>query len=342
MIGDHASLTIGHVKRHAPPGSGLAEAVAVMDIAQDFLLAHLHERGVFDLVTFKGGTALRKMFAGPAGRFSTDLDLAAVDLREDRQELAAVVASEAAVSLGPFCFHPHESRGRWRIAITSDLGDPDVSLKLDVGPPCWLAPFPRDFVALPTHQRCGFELPALPCQTPLAEVPPRLAGEVKEGLLKLVDDAVAGRWPHARACRLLGVADVRVHRWRSRLRDVGTLEDRAPGGNPVHRPLGWEIDAILELIETWGPTDRTHRKLAHRRSYLGIVYVAPSTVLRVAESADVTLPGEPARLRPQAPVLPEIPWEPNRIWIWDATHSPAADGTSTQSWTSCRATGSDG
>lgn len=154
----------------------------------------------------------------------------------------------------------------------------------------------------------------------LAEVPPRLDGEVKEGLLKLVDDAVAGGWPHARACRLLGVSDVRVHRWRSRLRQIGTLEDRAPGGNPVHRLLGWEIDAILDLIETWGPTDRTHRKLAHRGSYLGIVYVAPSTVLRVAESADVTLPGEPARPRRPAPVLPEIPWEPNRIWIWDATH----------------------
>jgi putative transposase len=154
----------------------------------------------------------------------------------------------------------------------------------------------------------------------LAEVPPRVDGEVKEGLLKLVDDAVAGGWPHARACRKLGVSDVRVHRWRKRQSEIGTLEDRAPGGNPVHRLLGWEIDAILDLIETWGPTDRTHRKLAHRGSYLGIVYVAPSTVLRVAEAADLILPGEPARPKPQAPPLPEIPWEPNRIWIWDATH----------------------
>jgi putative transposase len=154
----------------------------------------------------------------------------------------------------------------------------------------------------------------------LAEVPSRVPGEVKEGLLKLVDDAVAGGWPHARACRTLGLSDVRVHRWRSRLRDVGSLQDRAPGGNPVHRLLRWEIDAILDLIEQWGPTDRTHRKLAHRGSYLGIVYVSPSTVLRVAESAEVVLPGEPARPRPAAPVLPEIPWEPNRIWIWDATH----------------------
>ena len=119
----------------------------------------------------------------------------------------------------------------------------------------------------------------------LAEVPSRVDGEVKEGLPKLVDDAVTGGWPHARACRTLGISDVRVHRWRKRLQGIGSLEDLAPGGNPVHRLLGWEAEAILSLIEDWGPVDRTHRKLAHRGSYLGIVYVAPSTVLRVAESA---------------------------------------------------------
>lgn len=155
----------------------------------------------------------------------------------------------------------------------------------------------------------------------LAEVPARVPGEVKEGLLKLVDDAVAGGWPHARACRHLGISDVRVHRWRRRLFEVGTLEDRAPGGNPVHRLLDWEVEAILDLIEEWAETDRTHRKLAYRGSYEGKVFVSPSTVLRVAESADVVLPGDPPRAtsRP-APTLPQIPWEPNRIWIWDATH----------------------
>lgn len=159
----------------------------------------------------------------------------------------------------------------------------------------------------------------------LAQVPSRLAGEVKEGLLTLVDDAVGAGWPHTRACELLGVSDVRVHRWRGRLRLVGTLEDRAPGGNPVHRLLAWEAAKILELIEDWGPTDRTHRKLAHRGSYLGMVFVSPSTVLRVAESEDVTLPGEPTRPARPVPQLPEIPWEPNRIWIWDATHFTRAD-----------------
>lgn len=159
----------------------------------------------------------------------------------------------------------------------------------------------------------------------LARVPLRCSGEVKEGLLKLVDEAVDRGWPHARACRGLGVSDVRVHRWRARRRDVGTLIDRAPGGNPVHRILTWERQAVMDLIEEWGPTDRTHRKLAARGSYLGIVFVSPSTLLRITDNAGMRLPGEPARPSRPSPTLPEIPWEPNRIWIWDATHFTRCD-----------------
>ena len=157
----------------------------------------------------------------------------------------------------------------------------------------------------------------------LARVPRRCTGEVKEGLLKLIDAAVEGGWSHARACRTLGVSDVRAHRWRARRRKVGTLEDLAPGGNPVHRILAWERQAVLALVEEWGPTDRTHRKLAYRGSYLGRVFVSPSTLLRITNDAGVSLPGEPPRPSRPAPVLPEIPWEPNRIWIWDAERHEA-------------------
>ena len=46
MIGDDHALTPGYVARHVPPGSRIGIDVAVLDIAQDFLLAHLAERGV--------------------------------------------------------------------------------------------------------------------------------------------------------------------------------------------------------------------------------------------------------------------------------------------------------
>jgi len=147
-----------------------------------------------------------------------------------------------------------------------------------------------------------------------------VSAETKLELLGLIDQAVADGWAHARACRVLDLADVRAHRWRQRLRETGTLKDRDPGGGAVHGLLAWEEQAILDLIETWGPVDRSHRKLAHRGSYTGVVFVSPSTVLRVALKHLVQLPGERFRPRPVLPAMPQVPWEKNRIWIWDATH----------------------
>jgi putative transposase len=147
-----------------------------------------------------------------------------------------------------------------------------------------------------------------------------VSAETKLELMGLVDGAVQAGWAHARACRVLEVEDVRVHRWRARLAETGSLEDRPPVGDAVHRILPCEEQAVLELIETWGPVDRSHRKLAHRGSYTGTVFVSPSTLLRVALKHRIRLPGERVRPRPPKPAFPEICWEKNRIWIWDATH----------------------
>lgn len=153
MIGDAHRLTPGYVARHVPPGSRLGINVAILDIAQDFLLAHLAEAGFFsDLVVFKGGTALRKFFAGNEGRFSTDLGLATRELDVDRHEVAGLIAEHAATTVGPFEFQPQESRKRWSIRVRSAFGDPAVTMKLDVGPPCWLTPEERSFVGRRPHR----------------------------------------------------------------------------------------------------------------------------------------------------------------------------------------------
>lgn len=131
-------------------------------------------------------------------------------------------------------------------------------------------------------------------------------------------------WAHVRACAVLGIEDVRVHRWRAKLAETGALDDLPPGGDPVHRILDWEEQAILELIEEWAPVDLSHRKLAHRGSYIGKVFVSPSTLLRVALKHRVELPGERPRPPRPKPVFPEVAWERNRIWMWDASHFPAA------------------
>lgn len=163
MIGEAHQLTLGYVGRHVPRPSKLGIDVAILDIAQDFLLTHLAEHGLFELVTFKGGTALRKLFAGAQGRFSTDIDLAAVDPNADRVELAAFIADHSRTTLGPFTFTASEARGRWQIAVASPFGTPTFTIKLDVGPPCWLEPEQRAFISTPTQQRYGFPTPTLPC-----------------------------------------------------------------------------------------------------------------------------------------------------------------------------------
>jgi hypothetical protein len=46
-------ITTGWLARHTPQGPGGRQA-ALIDIAQDLLLARLCERGVFDHLAFKG------------------------------------------------------------------------------------------------------------------------------------------------------------------------------------------------------------------------------------------------------------------------------------------------
>ncbi len=73
------ALTVGLVTRHFQNRASGWDP-AMLDIAQDHALCHLHEQGLFDLgLVFKGGTALRKCRAGATGRFSTGLDFAAAE-----------------------------------------------------------------------------------------------------------------------------------------------------------------------------------------------------------------------------------------------------------------------
>ena len=81
-------LTLGHVVRHAPSKGGQGLEAALIDIAQDLLLMDLSASGVIDELAFKGGTALRKLFAGTEGRFSTDLDFS---VHSAEEEMGAVV-----------------------------------------------------------------------------------------------------------------------------------------------------------------------------------------------------------------------------------------------------------
>jgi putative transposase len=134
----------------------------------------------------------------------------------------------------------------------------------------------------------------------------------------MVDRALAEGWEHRRVCRYLELDEGRAWRWRRR-RDAGCLEDQQPG-RALHGLRPEEITAILELFETWGEIDRSHRKLAHRGSYLGLVWVSPATVRRVLAAHGLHLK-RPRRVRSERRPFPEwADYKRNSIWIYDCTH----------------------
>jgi putative transposase len=141
----------------------------------------------------------------------------------------------------------------------------------------------------------------------------------KHELLFLIDRAVADGWEHCRVCRYLEVDEGRAWRWRRR-RDAGCLQDRTPG-SAVHGLRPEEVTAILELFEDWGDIDRSHRKLAHRGSYLGRVWVSPATVRRVLAAHDLVLK-RPRRVahQPRRPFPAWADYRKNSIYIYDVTH----------------------
>lgn len=157
-------------------------------------------------------------------------------------------------------------------------------------------------------------------------VPPRVDADVKAGLLELVAHAHReGGWSLRRSAALLGIEHTRLLRWTTRALD-DRLTDARPGpDSAVHALLDWERAAILGLAEGWGEIDRSHRKLAHRGSRLGLVHVSESTCWRVLLAAGVILPAPAQRVARAKSPWPE--WAeliPGVIWIYDFTHFRAS------------------
>jgi putative transposase len=148
-------------------------------------------------------------------------------------------------------------------------------------------------------------------------VPARVDGAAKAGLLELIDQATAQGWSMARVCGVIQLDRVRAWRWAAR-RAEGSLDDLASGGNPIHGLLADEEQAILDLFDEWGPVDLSHRKLAHRGSYLHKVWVSPSTVDRVLSRHGLSLRGGSRPAKNEKKPWPEwTQWRRNQLWCWD-------------------------
>jgi predicted nucleotidyltransferase component of viral defense system len=69
-------ITAAFFQRHVHACGGDRE-VALLDVAEEYVLEYLRRVGLFDsTLVFKGGTALRKYLFGGSGRFSVDMDFA--------------------------------------------------------------------------------------------------------------------------------------------------------------------------------------------------------------------------------------------------------------------------
>ncbi len=155
-------------------------------------------------------------------------------------------------------------------------------------------------------------------------IPRRVDAATKAELLGLVDHAGQAGWPVRRVARTLDINEGRVWRWLAR-RDLGRLTDRPPGGRPIHGLLADEIEQVVTLFHDWGDIDRSHRKLAHRGSYLNRVWVSPSSVRRILADQGLVLRARPGPGRSVRRPFPDwVDYRPNQIWIYDTTHFPAA------------------
>lgn len=134
-----------------------------MDIAQDLLLRELQENGTLASVVIKGGTAIRKLYAGNEGRFSLDLDFAVAEVNQSRDEAAlAFAAAVDGLSIGPFSYGIAERRGKWSVTFSSRfVAEPMLQTKLDFSPAPWLAPVEAGWAPMPIHERYGGPLPKI-------------------------------------------------------------------------------------------------------------------------------------------------------------------------------------
>ncbi|MCI0636761.1 MAG: nucleotidyl transferase AbiEii/AbiGii toxin family protein [Actinobacteria bacterium] len=153
-------ITEGYLARHFQGRRGMADP-ALLDVAQDYALKFLHDQGIFDLgVVLKGGTSLRKLRAGNAGRFSTDLDFATPDV--DTAELLLDTLDGAELFDVRFSLAEREAL-RAKLVIETPLGQPQVPARIEVSPrPLWLPTQLTTPVALPVHAGYEFTLPPIP------------------------------------------------------------------------------------------------------------------------------------------------------------------------------------
>ncbi len=134
---------------------------ALLDVAQDYALKFLNDEGLFDLgVVLKGGTSLRKLRAGNAGRFSTDLDFATPDVETGEILLDTIDGAE--LFDVRFTLTDREML-RARLVVSTSLGEPHIPARIEISPRAlWRPTEVMTPIDLPVHAGYEFSMPAIP------------------------------------------------------------------------------------------------------------------------------------------------------------------------------------
>jgi uncharacterized protein len=289
-------ITQGYLARHFQGRSGMRDP-ALLDVAQDYALKHLHDQGIFELgVVLKGGTSLRKLRAGNAGRFSTDLDFAAPDV--DTAALLLETLDGAEIFDVRFSLTDRESL-RARLVVETSLGQPQIPARIEISlRALWLPTLTAVPVALPVHAGYEFALPAIPAPALEESLSEKLAawrrrhkirdlydlhlfgrGSLDEPLirrllvLKIWHDVVRdglGKAPFAPE-EIVEAVDTR----RLPSEDIGLLTQ------PVD-PAAW-LDRVRDRYQFTTDLDDTERRVA--QCYAGDAYIVSQLVAALPAAA---------------------------------------------------------
>ena len=105
-------------------------------------------------------------------------------------------------------------------------------------------------------------------------------GEVEQGLLELIAETTAAGWSFSAPAGCSGLSNV-APATGSSARAAGCSRIEAGRDGGAWAAPGARSRRSSSSPGEWGEIDGSHRKLAHRGSYLARVWVSPSTVLRV-------------------------------------------------------------
>lgn len=185
-------ITQGYLTRHFQGKSGMADA-AMLDVAQDYALEYLHQQGLFELgAVLKGGTALRKLRIGNAGRFSTDLDFSAPDV--ETAEILFDAIDGAEIFGVSFTLSDREALHA-KLIIDTPLGRPHIPVRIEISPrPLWLPTESRKVIELPVHSGYEFSMPLIPTPAIEESIAEKLAAWRRRHKMRdLYDLALFGR-----------------------------------------------------------------------------------------------------------------------------------------------------